>query len=496
MPECCKVREQISHLLWPLSLEGKEWHYKGEGNANIVLAVPKDGFVVRVMKDCGLGGKVTRETLTDIARTMWLRNKYNNIVSRTFFNFCDYVDVPKPRSMSPEELREIDRRLQQYRPANRLHKSLEWTGGVVGTCPDFTTVWSEQGNLKNTYCIEIKPKQGWLHEGDRLELRNKCMFCTNQFLKLSRGDISEISGYCPLDLFSGHRKRVEHAIRQLFLSPQNNLKMFMDGVPLDIRGYGLAAGRAFGDDGNQFFEFVTAALLGDFYRPFKLKPTSNKEQENSDEEQENSDKQENSDEDQENLGAEQENSDADQENSDAEQENSDAEESKISTAEKLTTTAVEEPVIIFYTDLDVRPCNFDAIPMSQHSVLYKILMMQKLQNASFTTTCSEYDCLPEATEPFGYIERLVISMIRTDIPLSPVDSYLVAATARDCSVFVTFCKSPSGSDEPDAIQFGDHWYIVNVRVGDLDPKPLLTIEKHRKRNADVLAARNLYFSQK
>ena len=44
------------------------------------------------------------------------------------------------------------------------------------------------------------------------------------------GNISERSRYCPFDLFSGNESRMKRAIQALLLSPQNNLKIFKDGL--------------------------------------------------------------------------------------------------------------------------------------------------------------------------------------------------------------------------------------------------------------------------
>lgn len=51
----------------------------------------------------------------------------------------------------------------------------------------------------------------------------------HQALKLNQEKISEISGYDPLDLFSGSSDRVRKAINNLFRTPQNNFRVFLDG---------------------------------------------------------------------------------------------------------------------------------------------------------------------------------------------------------------------------------------------------------------------------
>lgn len=52
--------------------------------------------------------------------------------------------------------------------------------------------------------------------------------------------ISQISKYDPLDLFSGSRDRIQKAINSLFLTPQNNFRVFLNGS-LIFGGMGGAA---------------------------------------------------------------------------------------------------------------------------------------------------------------------------------------------------------------------------------------------------------------
>lgn len=40
--------------------------------------------------------------------------------------------------------------------------------------------------------------------------------------------INKQSGYCPLDLFSGDEKRMQHSLNSLIDSPQNNFKLFVN----------------------------------------------------------------------------------------------------------------------------------------------------------------------------------------------------------------------------------------------------------------------------
>lgn len=409
-----------------LTLKNKKWCYKGEGNANVIIALPEESRVIRVMKD----DSDKLRTASEMAKILLMHIDYCKALCQLFFGH--YADVPVLMSMSAEELRKIDLYLQQNRPSNRKHKSLSWISGLLTVHPDYTVLPGlvDVGSETVIYCIEIKPKQGWSHEADNMEsYPDMCAFCTHQYLKLSRGDIKEISQYCPLDLFSGHNKRVGRAVHNLFQTPQNNLKVFRDGVPFDDSGVGwIAASKAFGfSDSKRFYTFIAACLLGNF-----------------EEEHEISD-------------------------------------------------------MLDDCMLDNRPrwsCNSNTTPMPEHCVLQKILNMQQMQTTSFLNVCSEYDKQTKSNElsnalQFAHVGHLVSMTTTTNkqsTVLSPIDRYLVAATARDCSVFVTFRQTTHNRNH--------HDYAVSIKVSDLDPKPISTIQKHQQRNKEVLLACQQYLDQK
>lgn len=403
-----------------LTLLDKVWRYKGEGNANVVLSVPVDGTVVRVMKE-GDGGS---ESAAAAAETLSLRLHFCDTVRRTFFGGGGrHVDVPVPMRMSAEELREIDRLIRPDRPAGRKHKGLGWAGCLVAVCPDYTTL--PPTDVPGVWCVEIKPKQGWVHEEDMATgpggIRMKCPFCAHQYLKLCRGDVQRPSGYCPLDLFSGRRERVRRAIRALLRDPQNNLKIFLDGDSLVARddGFGGAAKEALGSV-QRFCALVEGALLGD-YEGGRDVPVDGWDASDDDSEEE----------------------------------------------DRSTASGAVPP-----------SCDFDAVPMPRHCVLHEILTMQQMQTTGFVAVCSEYDGRTPQDPQFGHVDRLRPNA-GDDTAWSPVDGYLVAATARDCSVFVTFRP-------------GSSLTAIRVKVSDLDPKPLSTVDKHRNRDANVLLACQRY----
>ncbi|BFZ08599.1 hypothetical protein BsWGS_11638 [Bradybaena similaris] len=82
-----------------------------------------------------------------------------------------------------------------------------------------------------TLSIEIKPKKAFMTKvtSSSPEIGQVCRFCMHQHLKRKSGMWPQTSSYCPLDLFSGNKQRMKHALFSLIKTPQNNLKICRDG---------------------------------------------------------------------------------------------------------------------------------------------------------------------------------------------------------------------------------------------------------------------------
>eukprot|EP00249_Psilotum_nudum_P019133 c27112_g1_i1 orf=384-1436(-) len=98
-------------------------------------------------------------------------------------------------------------------------------------------------NATPTVSVEIKPKCGFLPISVFIAKENAIKkrvsrFSMHQHLKLARGMIKTVSRYSPLDLFSGSYEKIREAIQALFETPQNNLRVFVDGVLV----FGTSAG--------------------------------------------------------------------------------------------------------------------------------------------------------------------------------------------------------------------------------------------------------------
>ncbi|XP_067631382.1 inositol-pentakisphosphate 2-kinase isoform X2 [Eurosta solidaginis] len=175
--------------------------------------------------------------------------------------------------------------------------------------------------IGDTYAIEIKPKQGWLLPSDIIKdflnqkkptdasikmhetakdaalevhtvaataaadekneeckergeviVKNshvkRCRYCAKQLLKLQAGKINRRSSYCPLAMFSGIPSEMLAAIGALLQCPQNNLRIFRNGILVydgEIYAYEELIENLFpGDQIELLKDLVVACLLKDY----------------------------------------------------------------------------------------------------------------------------------------------------------------------------------------------------------------------------------------
>ncbi|XP_050458474.1 inositol-pentakisphosphate 2-kinase isoform X2 [Cataglyphis hispanica] len=199
--------------------------YKGEGNAHIVVALPHERKVIRFRKS--LPDEVSPDGgETRAQREVWYAR---NVVS-CFLG--SYAHIPEIVRFQAADIAKLSDAIRPHRPEKRRHKV------ITDTCstkfPDYTfldlrleidqTVFRD----RSTFCVEIKPKQGYLRETERRF--PACPYCLNQYAKLRKGDIAVRSNYCPFELFSGVEARMKTTVKELLRSPQNNLRIFKDGT--------------------------------------------------------------------------------------------------------------------------------------------------------------------------------------------------------------------------------------------------------------------------
>ncbi|KAG0613140.1 hypothetical protein M758_6G079400 [Ceratodon purpureus] len=114
---------------------------------------------------------------------------------------------------------------------------MDLTAGVALLIADhasFPTVRGQVNDLPPTITVELKPKWGCLPEAATISGENNVKLHVSRFtlfqqLKFQQGKIKSVSKYSPLDLFSGNEEGILKALVDLFETPQNNIRVFLEG---------------------------------------------------------------------------------------------------------------------------------------------------------------------------------------------------------------------------------------------------------------------------
>ncbi|MFS7962660.1 putative inositol-pentakisphosphate 2-kinase [Helianthus anomalus] len=239
--------------------DAADWIYRGEGGLNIVLAYagssPKFiGKVLRVRKlkkKKDSEGPAAAAALSEHERLVWkdvggqqlLSAPTKDIANHAYAQFVlcpllvsQHVDAGVRVLVTKEFLELIHNAVLLHRPSWRVDN------GGVNTLLDSALLMSDHSifphavHEEQQVCIsvEIKPKCGFLPTSGFIREENAAKrrisrFRLHQILKFHQRKISQISEYDPLDMFSGSKGRVAKSVKDLFLTPQNNFRVFLDG---------------------------------------------------------------------------------------------------------------------------------------------------------------------------------------------------------------------------------------------------------------------------
>ncbi|XP_062022108.1 inositol-pentakisphosphate 2-kinase-like [Rosa rugosa] len=236
--------------------DAAEWVYRGEGAANLVLAYIGSspafiGKVMRIQKAAKRNVSERSSSPTALSmheRLVWkdledvVTSSNRELASQLYVKHVmtpllgpKFVDSGMRVHASREFLDTVEQNVNCQRPASRVDAA------KVDTECDYVLLMSDHslfpsGIQEGETCIsvEIKPKCGFLptskyiDEGNAIK-RRITRFRMHQALKLRDGEVSEYSEYDPLDLFSGSKDRIRKAIKDLFATPQNNFRVFLNG---------------------------------------------------------------------------------------------------------------------------------------------------------------------------------------------------------------------------------------------------------------------------
>ncbi|KAJ1941770.1 hypothetical protein FBU59_003402 [Linderina macrospora] len=219
-----------------IPLIATDWSYTNEGNENIVFTYTGNDTSL-----CGWLLRLTKTTVgkhTSVPEPQQITQKQDSLMytSQVIGDLVgsEYILPQRLVSVTEEFVGELNKQTGGQRPDQRMHKQIDLGQRVAMlTCNMLSS---------GMVTVEVKPKWGYL-PGALAEISGQtqvklttCRYCMHQRLKHSEC----ISGFCPLDLYSNDKHRVVYAIECLVKSPQNNLRVFLDGQPVEISSGGGA----------------------------------------------------------------------------------------------------------------------------------------------------------------------------------------------------------------------------------------------------------------
>ncbi|EOA39368.1 hypothetical protein CARUB_v10012434mg [Capsella rubella] len=233
-----------------------DWSYRGEGAVNLVLAYTGSsptflGKILRIQKmpkDGNINGDKSENGLTTHEKLIW--GDIKDLVSCQNKEIEEYLFVkhvmrplfghkhvnPGIRLLVAKEFLEyVDSIISSQRPSWRANAASVDTNRSSVLLMDDLTLFAH-GHVEDKPClsVEIKPKCGFLPSSSFIAEENVIKksvtrFEMHQSLKFKENEITEISEYDPLDLFSGSKDRIHRAIKALYTTPQNNFRVFLNG---------------------------------------------------------------------------------------------------------------------------------------------------------------------------------------------------------------------------------------------------------------------------
>ncbi|KAL7750977.1 hypothetical protein RI367_003557 [Sorochytrium milnesiophthora] len=252
----------------PELLDPRIWQYRGEGNANIILSAQVSSaklidrfgspYVTIRLRKVRTASKGAMSTSLSMDSDLDMRSGCpsrcccgDDHAADPAVNTVAFVhDAIRPLfgsasvphmallPVSPDFLTAlVESPSMQTRHVSRVHKQIDTMQRHAVLSRDY----SRHPGPASTVCLEIKPK--WLFVPAEFSLPSSkadadsnacCRFCRHQRYKEQTKAGFQRSLFCPLDLVSGDRKRVAHAVECLMARPQNNLRVWVDGVAVDL----------------------------------------------------------------------------------------------------------------------------------------------------------------------------------------------------------------------------------------------------------------------
>eukprot|EP00111_Clytia_hemisphaerica_P009866 TCONS_00028904-protein len=214
-------------------VECLDWEYHAEGNANIIVKNQQQSLALRIRKYAKVEETSHSNKLGSLL-SLEQEQLFLKLISSTYFkNENHYLSLYTPVYLSKEFLVKLMVNIDLKRPDYRKTKTISLESQTCILMPFIGQFKPDRSFSSDLFVsVEIKPKWGFIPTSKFIKntIKKKvCRFCLHQNYKVQKSN-KTLSKYCPLDLFGGCKTGVEHAIRSLLQTPQNNLKLAVSGT--------------------------------------------------------------------------------------------------------------------------------------------------------------------------------------------------------------------------------------------------------------------------
>lgn len=222
------------------ALDAADWTLAGEGGTSLVLRNGL-GSVLRLRK---LGTDLDRcATLAAIDKELW-QPLLGTALSGAASTLLAYEAALRRLLRVPAVSASVCCLPLSFARAVELRHGIVLARNAAGcfeallsvdACFDTTAVLTASNALPApVFTVELKPKAGFLPVSLTVDQASPKLvlsrFALHARLRLDARDVSQCSGYCPLELFSAGVSGARSALRQLLACPKNNLSISRNGV--------------------------------------------------------------------------------------------------------------------------------------------------------------------------------------------------------------------------------------------------------------------------
>lgn len=220
--QCVAVSDLRDH-----HFHATDWNYRTEGGRHLILEYTGknpvfESSIMRIKKPVSWAD----DTFADYPDHLFIQEYIKPYARKNWF--------PEEKIVTPgrEFYQSIFEQSISYRPKNRI-EALPFKSETQASIQTDIMSLSPDG-----ITVEIKPKSGIIPNSIYISPQNQIKkehipFTLMQLFKLTKGKTQTLSAYNPADLYSKQKKRIEQSLRALFRHPQNNLKLYKNGVWID-----------------------------------------------------------------------------------------------------------------------------------------------------------------------------------------------------------------------------------------------------------------------